>query len=244
MKIIDAVWDYEVLGVKSVEVRCDVDDSTGSIFRTLMELEKSHKYIVTKIPVSNTEFLVKAPDAGYKFIETLISVERSVKKSSIDSRLVKRASALSAKKATAEELAFVLEQIMRGIFSTDRISLDENFGPRVGAQRYCNWIDSEIKQGGEVYTISLSTRAPLGFFTLRVTDDGVAHSILSGVFDADKSPGFGLILLSIILTKAEEKGAKKIVSAISSNNLPVVRTHVQLGFEVKDVNYVFIRHLP
>jgi L-amino acid N-acyltransferase YncA len=48
----------------------------------------------------------------------------------------------------------------------------------------------------------------------------------------------------MILTKAEEKGAKKIVSAISSNNLPVVRTHVQLGFEVKDLNYVFIRHLP
>jgi L-amino acid N-acyltransferase YncA len=77
-----------------------------------------------------------------------------------------------------------------------------------------------------------------------VTDDGIAHSILSGVFDSEKTPGFGLILLSMILTKAEEKGAKKIVSAISSNNLPVVRTHVQLGFEVKDLNYVFIRHLP
>jgi hypothetical protein len=167
-----------------------------------------------------------------------------VRKSSIDSRLVKRAAALSAKKATAEELTFVLDQIMTGIFSTDRISLDENFGPQVGAKRYCNWIDSEMKQGGEVYTISLSTGTPLGFFTLRVTDDGIAHSILSGVFDSEKTPGFGLILLSMILTKAEEKGAKKIVSAISSNNLPVVRTHVQLGFEVKDLNYVFIRHLP
>ena len=244
MKIVDAVWDYGVLGVKSVEVRCDIDDSTESIFETLAELEKSHKYVVLKIPVSSREFLNQIPDAGYKFIETLFAVERSVKKSSIDSRLVKRASVLSSSKATDEELTFVFDQINRGIFSTDRISLDENFGPKVGARRYCNWIDSEIKQGGEVYLVRLSTGMPLGFYTLRVTDNGLAHSVLSGAFDAEKTPGFGLILLSMILTKAEEMGAKKIISAISSNNLPVVRTHVQLGFEVKEVHYVFIRHIP
>jgi hypothetical protein len=242
MKIIDAVWDNEVLGVKSVEVRCDASDSLDSLLRCLKDLENSHEYIVVKSPVSNRDVIEHIPEIGFKFIETMISVERSVKANTIEGRLAKRSEGLITREATEDEISHVFEQIMMGIFSTDRISLDENFGPTLGAKRYCNWIESEISLGGSVYSVALASGTKLGFFTLRVTEEGIAHSVLSGLFDAASTPGFGLVLLSLILRTAEKNGAKKIVSAISSNNLPVVRTHVQLGFEIRDMSYVYVRH--
>jgi hypothetical protein len=242
MKIIDAVWDNEVLGQKSVEVRCDTSDSLDSLLGCLRDLETSYGYIVVKSPVSNREIIDHIPEIGFKFIETLIAVERSVKAETIESRLAKRSESLITKEATEDEVAHVFDQIMMGVFSTDRISLDEKFGTLVGAKRYCNWIESEISLGGSVYSVALASGTKLGFFTLRVTEEGIAHSVLSGLFDAASTPGFGLVLLALILKTAEENGAKKIVSAISSNNLPVVRTHVQLGFEIKDLSYVYVRH--
>jgi hypothetical protein len=242
MKIIEAIWDQEVLGKRCVEIQCEVDEPVSSMLPTLMDLNKSHDYIVMKTPVLNRDMVQHASEIGFSFAETLISVERSVSSSSIESRLIRRAHSLETRETDDETAAFVFHQIMTGIFSTDRISLDKHFGPEIGAQRYCNWIKSEVNQGGKIFIVTLPNGSPLGFFTLKVTDEGNAYSVLSGVFDPARTPGFGLILLTLILLKAEENGAKRIFSTISSNNVPVVRTHVQLGFEIKDMKYVFIRH--
>ena len=243
MQIIDAQWDFEVLGVKSVELRCEANDSYASIMETVNGLAATYEYMVVKVPVLHREINQNLPQSKFNFIETLISVERSVKSSTLDPRLSQKAAGLTTKIANAGEILHVRDQLMKGIFLTDRIALDQKFGPHVSAKRYWNWIQAEIELGAVVYFVTLPNSSPVGFFTLRVTDKKIAHSVLSGVFDAQNTPGMGLVLLFLILQKAGENGAKKITSAISSNNLPVVRTHIQLGFEVKDMNYVYIHHV-
>jgi hypothetical protein len=242
MRTIDAVWDEEALGVKSAELRCEHTDSKEALVAEIRRLEMTHSYLVVKVPVSQVNAMEVLPELGFKFCETLFSVERSVKSETIDKRLVGKSAGLLVEVASEKQEEFVHEQITGGVFLTDRVSLDKQFGPTIAAKRYWNWIQSEKELGAEIYFVSLKSGAPMGFFTLRVSSDFVAHSVLSGIFDANKTPGFGLVLLALILLKADEFGAKKIVSAISSNNLPVVRTHNQLGFEIKDLNYVFVRH--
>lgn len=243
MKIIETKWDHDILGVKSVEVRCDANDSQHSLTITLKELADSYDYIVVKVPVLQNQLIRKLPDLEFNFVETMFSVEKSLKNHTVDSRLVEKCVSLITREANFEETDYVRNHIIEGIFSTDRISLDEKFGPLLAAKRYWNWIQSEKELGASLFFVSLPNATPLGFFTLRVSNENVAYSVLSGVFDPQRTPGFGLVLLSLILLRAEENGAKKIVSAISSNNLPVVRTHTQLGFEIKDISYVFTQHV-
>jgi len=242
MQIIDATWDYESLGVRSAEVNCELADSKFSLTDSLQKLSESHEYVVVKVPSSHHEFVRLMTDLRFEFAETLFAVERSLVNKSVDHKLLKKASNFVVEKANSEQIAYVHEQVMSGIFVTDRISLDQNFSAEASARRYSNWIKSEMENGGALFHVSLPNGTSLGFFTLRITDKLMAYSVLSGAFKAEKTPGFGLMLLSLIILTAQDNGARKIISSISSNNLPVVRTHLELGFEIKDLKYVFVSH--
>lgn len=53
----------------------------------------------------------------------------------------------------------------------------------------------------------------------------------------------GFAVLYYPMLKAKMDGKRRMVTAVSSNNPSSVRLHLELGYKIKGMNYVLIKHI-
>jgi len=241
VQIIDAFWEKRNLGIETKEIVLSISDSLSDIETVLDRLPSEKQYVVIKIPVGKPDFIKYLTKKGFCFVESLFEVSLSVADFQIPKALKKFDEMLSYRKLTTTEDLIQLEiEIKKGIFSSDRIALDANFGIDISAIRYVNWLKDEVQKGSEVFEI-LCKEKPIGFFALKDLSDGKYDNFLAGMYRNEANIGFGFSILSKPIIELHNRDAKYYVTHISSNNLAVMRLYFNFGFSPTDIVYIMTK---
>ena len=72
---------------------------------------------------------------------------------------------------------------------------------------------------------------------------GVAEAFLGGTLPEFNNSGLGFLAIYFITKYAKEKGFKKIITGVSSNNVPILKLHEMFNYHVESMSYCMIKHL-
>ena len=239
MRIINAVWELRNLGVICTELVIEPGDQDDAVLAYLNELPQG--YHVVKVPVARFDLMNALQRANFMYIESSIRVEHGLEIKKSDGLFDRMVSACDYVMLGSEEIERVLGQVRSSLFVTDRVYLDSEFTQEQAANRYVNWILDEVSRGGSVYELRMKDNG-IGFFLFRQDSEGIGHSALAGLYTSSNSPGLGLVLLHLVLVEARKRQLRRIVSHVSTNNLAAVINHVEHGYKIKDIHYVYVRH--
>jgi ribosomal protein S18 acetylase RimI-like enzyme len=239
MKIVNAVWEMRNLGVTCTEVSVESGDREEEVFAQLSELPSG--YQVVKVPVAQVDLMRLLQRANFAYVESSISVEHGLGIKHPEGLFARMVSASGHAKLGIDEIERVSSEIRSDMFKTDRVYLDREFTHEQAANRYVNWMMDEVSRGASVYELRVKN-AGIGFFLLR-DEAGIGYSALAGLYPSSKSPGFGNVLLHKVLVEAKNRQLNRLESHVSSNNLAVVKNHIEQGFKITDIHYVYVRHV-
>lgn len=239
MRVIDAVWEKRNLGVETKEIEFEEADGLEDVKKCLKDIHG--EYMVAKIPTSRADITHLLYEYQFEYMEDLIlfvSDLEIVNKSRAMERLY---DAVLVKRAEKEDIEEIYTEIRKGMFSTDRISLDEHFSKEVAAERYANWTMDELERGTELYNYVYKGKN-VGFFGLREIKDGVYTSFLGGIYNRYRLGGIGTVSMLKILERIKELGGKQLHSMVSSNNIGQVKNLIYIGYYVSKISHVFVKH--
>lgn len=240
MNIIDAVWEKRNLGINTTEIIVDKEDSVDEVAQILRSL--STKYQVLKLPCAMIEHAWMAESLGFRHMETIMKVSYDLNKLVISPSLARLNEAVSYSMMTESDVEQLFEEIRKGMFQTDRVSLDPYFTLQQSAHRYIGWLQDEIERGSFFYKYIYKDNA-IGFFTLKHVEETVFYPFLAGLYlDYQKSP-LGAIYLYKPLLEAKRLGGKTVNTYFSLNNYNAARMHINCGFAFVDAQNVYVKHL-
>lgn len=236
MQLLEATWDTRNLGMTTQELIIEPSDQVADIRVHLERMIAEYQVVRVVEPVASVTNLLA--EEMFIYSEQLSFWEctlGNIPASTLISRLPK----VETHPANPESLDFVFQQINSGLFRTDRISKDPDFGVSVAGKRYVNWLRDEIDKGAIVYVTEFRQKRT-GFFCLRLVD-GNPKVALSGVFPETQVPGMGLSLQFEIQKTAHDAGCSTLQTVVSTDNTPALRAHIAAGFLWKGSQTVFTR---
>ncbi len=237
MKIIDAFWEKRNLGVTTAEVIIETDDDADNVLKNIDEIDK--QYIVCKVSSLRPDISFLLQANGFMFIEDQIELEhdlREVKRNSILQRLY---DSLPYEAMGRNELDYLYNEIRKGMFSTDRISLDPFFDKSKAAERYINWIEDMVGKGAISYLMTYKDE-PAGFVIINKIDDDTYRSVLGGGYEKFRKTGLGVVLKEMEMVR--NLGGKRVLTSVSSNNSNQLKVLIRNGYIPTKVEYVLIKH--
>lgn len=237
MRIIDAKWEEKNIGVTTAEIVIDINDAVDEVSKTVSGID--NQYVVCKVLSGRTDVTLMLQDIGFKYIEDQIEFEHDlheIKRSRILQRLY---DSLPFKLMDEEDIKVLYEEIDRGMFDSDRISLDPFFSKNLSANRYKNWIAAMIERGAYPYVMSYKGE-PAGFVILTTEDGVIYHSVLGGGYEKFRGTGLGIVNREMEITK--NLGGKKLLTSVSSNNANQLKVLVSNGYVPRKVEHVLIKH--
>lgn len=247
MKIVDAFWEIRNLGKKTLEITLESEDfnkTPDEIYFAIENLRNEYKaeYLVVKIRTGRPEFGNELCRHDFIHIETQLNlkayaedVEFALKKYS---RFFRDTELVEAK--NSEDLNYIKSEIMKGIFYTDRIALDKNFGVEIANKRYANWVEDEFNRDSKLFFIMFKENN-IGF-ALRRYEKNQVHALIAGLFSKYKDSRIGGTIYSVGLTHDLEKGFRIWYTDVSSNNSSSLRLQQQFGYKVYEIQDVYIKH--
>lgn len=242
MKIVNAVWEKENLGLTCQELLIEKGDTVLSIENVISEL--SAEYQIAKVPVGNVNILWYLQEQGFKYIECNLSFKKRINKKSLLSDEVSNCmQGFSCSLVEPEKCDFILKRIKTDlIFDTDKIALDPFLGVESSANRYYVWSKNVLNSGAYLYEIKKDD-VSTGFFIIKKISDNVYDSFLGGFFSGIKNTDAGMVPLAFTVQECYNHGAKIIKTGTSSNNPIAMKMHLALGFELQKITYILVRHL-
>ena len=236
-----APWEKRNLDVNCCDIFIDNDDVIDD-FRADIEA-LNEEYQVMHISGGNSAALLAAQNMGFQIIEMNVELVRDMKSVEIPTIYKRFEQHLSYEYTDEKTMEMVLDRVKKGdMFLTDKIASDPFFGPDKSGFRYYNWCKDIMDQGG-VTVLSKYKNEVIGFETYKMDEKGSVTNIIGGVFPEYSNKGLGFAPLYVELLSQKEKGAKKVHTAVSSNNVPVLKVHEMLGYRVDKMTYILIRHL-
>lgn len=242
VQISDCYWEIANIGKKTCEVSLGANDCIDKSL--LDELDSKYEYQVIKVAPGNIEVNVFLMENGYFLIENQIEVEKKYKDFDYDAPLIKylmpKVSFQELK--TQDEFESIFEQMTPNMFISDRIALDPNFGLDYSYNRYRNWMQTAFKNNSASFIQFICDGKPVGFSMYRIKDNAWQGD-LGGVYPGC-GDGLGLLTPSapFLYMKQREIKLSKMVSHISSNNVPVFPPYNYCHFNFKSFTYVFVKH--
>ena len=103
--------------------------------------------MVAKVPTSRADITHLLYEYQYEYMEDLILFVSDLKIVNKSKAMERLYDAVSVKRAEKEDIEEIYTEIRKGMFSTDRISLDEHFSKEAAAERYVNWTMDELERG-------------------------------------------------------------------------------------------------
>ncbi|MCH5308787.1 MAG: hypothetical protein J1E58_02920 [Prevotella sp.] len=241
MKVIDCFWEQKNIGKKTIEISIEEADRYDSA--QISQVAQHYEYIVVKVPMNKPEFNIGLGDIGFVCIESQLNVGIKM----IDFNFSKVSHLYDDTSYeivdSQESLQSVITNIQPGMFSTDRIAIDSQFGEDIGCQRYINWIMTEYNSKKSELIKVIYKNEHVGFMLIR-REGEIIHLLLNGLYKPYQRKGLGMLTpaspmmyakkASLLITQEE--------TSISSNNIPVVKLYNRLGFQILHQTYVFIKH--
>ena len=247
MKIVDADWELRNLGCKTVEITLEKSDRGKTLDALCEELEQEirvheARYVVVKVDTRYSDISLRLQHEGYDLIEvqainrlTREAAEQAIK------RFAPFVEGVGYRAAAPEDVDMVVREVKKGIFTTDRIALDPQFGIEVANLRYANWILDEVARGTVLYLATYND-TPIGFFINRKKERGRVQGLLTGLFTDEAVQGFGSLLDYASYQEMLDHGMRVLEGGVSMNNPRVVQIHQAYGQITARLLNVFIKH--
>ena len=212
MKVVDCLWEQKNIGKKTVEI---VIETTDDYDCSLIERQTvGYEYAVVKVPMNMPAFNLGLSKMGYTCIETQMNVGVDYN-NFIFSKVAYLYDDTSYEIVNdADYFKSVVSHIEPGMFSTDRISIDPEFGETIGCQRY------RIEED-----------------TIDLLLNGLYKEYQG------KGLGFLTPASPMMFVKKKGLQIEKETTSISSNNIPVVKLYNRLQFQLLSQTYVYIKHI-
>ena len=137
MKITDCIWEKTNLGVSTIEITLDEGDTMQQLAATGYE---RYDYVVAKVPVGMNHLHRYLAHQGFVFVECQCRLSKEIGPELLSyDKVAAVAEQLNFVPVTSKvQLDGIKRQVLQGMFSTDRISLDPRFGIETAARRYAN----------------------------------------------------------------------------------------------------------
>jgi len=247
MKIVNAVWELKNLGKRTVEITLESKDfacADSKIFLKINETCKQYQaeYVVIKVRTGHPQIGNELCRQGFFHIETQLNLKAV--KEDVKIFLERYANffedTVLSDIQNLNDLEEVKAEILKGIFTNDRISLDKNFGIQTANIRYANWTEDEFKRGARLSYVVYNNEK-IGF-SLRRYNKNSAHSILAGIFVKYKDLNIGGNAFFAGFNQDLQNGINKFYTSVSSNNLPSLRIQQLFGYNVDDIYEVYVKH--
>ena len=237
MKIVDAVWEKRNLGVSTFEITIENEDSLTDVENAVSDL--ACDYTVVKLSAQRNEFLPFLQMKGYIFIEDMIHLEHDLSVIPMNPIVKRLYDRTSFRRMNNDDFIQLKEEILKGMFDTDRISLDKNFDSGASAKRYLNWTE-DLKDKGALFYVITYGKDSAGFVVLDTKDNISYNSVLGGGYEKFKKTGIGIIQKEQEITR--ELGGKRVTTSVSSNNVGQFRALIMNGYKPYAVDHVLIKH--
>ena len=244
MKTTHAVWELENLGVNAYEIAVEAADTPDMLIREERRIvAQGAQYIVVKTPVDCPEWLFSMTGLGYTYVETVFHVMIRRDEYHMPASIARFDRGLSVAERTEEsDRERIYGLIRRGVFKSDRVSIDPAFGRARGGNRYANWLRGMVSRGGFLYEV-LSGDKPIGFFVICRKDENTVDPVLMGLYDEEGDRGMGALLHKKTLDTCFTHDCKRLTSTIVSNNAKVLRVYVNAGATITDTLYTYVKHV-
>ena len=237
MKVIDAFWEKRNLGVSTMEIILEKGDREEEFLKLIDQQE--YEYCVVKLPIDAIAFNTVLEKNGFVFAESMNHIYHDLDLKELNGKKKEIVANTTIEKA--ENLESIFEQISKGMFSTDRIALDDRFGKEVAATRYINWIKDELQRGSEIYKYFYKGEE-FGFSAIKETEVGVYHEFLYGIYNAYAGKGMSVNMPYKLTEVVTEKGGKMLTTDVSSNNIASLKSKINNGYKFDYSMYVFVKH--
>lgn len=242
MKIVDAVWEKRNLNVECAEVYIENDDDLD-VVKEINSLDFS--YQVVNIPAERVDLLLAMQQSGFMLIENKINLSKRIrtKDSQLPELYSRFKNSIHIREPLEREKQIVLEDVRTGkVFRTDRIALDPFFGRVQAGERYYYWICDMLENGG-CMNISTYNDKIVGFGVVERKDYKVYSATIGGLLSGYANSGLGFSTIYGNTLSCINKGASKIVTTVSSNNLSVLKLHMLFEYDINGMEYVLIKHI-
>ncbi|ORU00534.1 hypothetical protein D081_1057 [Anaerovibrio sp. JC8] len=247
MKCVNATWEERNLGVKTIEVSLEKKDASLSDEDICGQIEDFRnncqaKYVVVKTDTKYPRISQLLQKNKYLLIESQIGLKLTREDAKEKYELYKDVfPGISYSRVDNSQLEYVMSEINKGIFTTDRIALDPFFGVNTANKRYALWVQDEVRRGADIF-FSCYNNYPIGFFLGKDLGNGNIKGLLGGIFVGENTRNYGgLYLFSSIKCFLDGTG-KVDRTMVSSNNVPILQLHLMFGRKVTNISNVFIRH--
>jgi len=242
MTTTDCVWEMANLNKKTCEVTLNRNEKIN--IDEIQKIERTFGYVVVKVPDKSVSSYSQLERMGYSFIETQFNIKYCSVLANSSSKKVKYfANKISLKVCdNRDSINNIIDRINQGLFTTDRIALDSNFGIEIANKRYSNWILNTIAQHGYELCDIFVGKLNVGFCYFSNNESDV-HYILGGIYPEYQGKGFGIVEQLVSCIYMENHGLQNVVTSISSNNIDVLKGYLECGFEITAINNVFVKVL-
>ena len=241
MKITDCFWEKRNLGDKVFEISIENEDSIDA---NLLKEYSDIDYLVIKVPVNKTDINFLLGSLGFSLVEMQMEMTVLMKDFNFDHKLIKWVLPYVEFRSVNNqaELLDLLSNIKTSMFSTDRICLDPYYGAEKGCIRYKNWIQDEFDKKTSNILEFCYRGKNVGFMMYREAE--ITRGLLGGIYPEYQQLALGLLTPSSLPLYVMKRGLpiKKITANISSNNKPVWELYESFGYQVKNPQYVFVKH--
>lgn len=239
-----AVWELDNLGVNAYEIALDASDTPEALAREEARIRaEGAEYIVLKTPVDCPQWLFSLCRMGYDYVETVFHVMIRRDEYHMPASIARFDRGLEVAERTGQaDRERICGLIRRGVFRSDRVSIDPAFGPQKGGNRYANWLESMLARGGYLYEV-LCMGKPIGFFVICRKDENTVDPVLMGMYDEDGDRGMGALLHKKTLDTCFTHDCRRLTSTIVSNNAKVLRVYVNAGATITDTLYTYVKHV-
>ena len=237
MKKVNAFWEERNLGLSTIEITIEKNDSLDCVSEQLSAIDCD--YSVVKIPSEKNSFLKLFQDNGYKFVEDMIHVEHNLNEIEMNRVLKRLYERTSYREMTDLDFEQLQIEIEKGMFDNDRISNDVFFAKGTSAKRYRNWTTDLRKRGALFFVITYDNDGA-GFVVLEKKDEATYYSVLGGGYEKYRKSGLGIVQKEPEITR--KLGGKRLVTSVSSNNVGQLKALVMNGYKPYAIDHVLVKH--
>ena len=248
MKVIDAVWEIRNLGKKTIEItieRADINPFIPTKLLENIEEQRSYynaKYVVVKSDTRHPQVNIFLSKSGFILIENQIGLklnrEDAIATYENNKDLFE---GVDYKLADKDDIDLIVSEIKKGIFTTDRIALDSNFGIEIANNRYALWLQDELQRGAIAYLTTHNGR-PFGFGIIKKAGLNNIDDLLGGLFVGSENKNQGSLFKFANLKIFIDLGFDKAKTHVSSNNPNILQLHEMFGYKIINIKNVFIKH--
>lgn len=241
MKIIDCPWELANLNCCVAEISVSAEEVIDPA--AIRDLESKYDYLVLKIQAGKMTNNIIASELGFALAETqmaLIKAKRDwdFEADQLTKRLLKQLSVERIE--TEKDFEELMSSITEDMYSTDRIYLDPEFGPKYSVRRYKNWTRTEWERGALLYKHFFRGRY-VGYSLCKKQGDELV-CLLAGCFEQYQKTGIGL-WIPLVPELLPNMEYTKYTTHVSTNNIPVWQMYNHQKYVVGGFDYVFVKHI-